>query len=140
MREKSLYWADNYIEKQQEAEKAIRIIKSGQRVFIGSACGEPQALVRALADHSKLFTGLEIVRMLSRETTPLTQIANDTRESNFSIRHIYLGSTNSDYFANNLRFVTPMNMVDVPRLFKSDRKSTRLNSSHSDRSRMPSSA
>ncbi len=121
MREKSLYWADNYIEKQHDAENAIRKIKSGQRVFIGSACGEPQALVRALADHSNLFTGLEIVRMLSRETTPLTQIANDTRESNFSIRHIYLGSTSSEYFANNLRFVTPMNMVDVPRLFKSRR-------------------
>ncbi len=35
----SLYWADNYIEKRRTAEKAIRKIKSGQRVFIGSACG-----------------------------------------------------------------------------------------------------
>ena len=119
MAKRSLYWADNYIEKQCTAEQAIRRIKPGQRVFIGSACGEPQALVRALVAESKLFTGLEIVRMLSRETMPLTEIATATKESNFSVRQIYLGSTGSDYFKNNLRFVTPMNMVDVPTLFKS---------------------
>ena len=115
----SLYWADNYIEKLQTADQAIGRIKSGQRVFIGSACGEPQALVRALAANSKLYTGLEIVRMLSRENTPLSQIANETRESNFSIRHIYLGGTGSEYLKSNFRFVTPMNMSDVPTLFKS---------------------
>ena len=71
MSQKSLYWADNYIEKQLNAEEAIQRIRSGQRVFIGSACGEPQALVRALVENSHIFTGLEIVRMLSRETTQL---------------------------------------------------------------------
>ena len=43
---KSLYWADNYLEKRQSAPQAIQRIHSGQRVFIGSACGEPQVLVR----------------------------------------------------------------------------------------------
>jgi acyl-CoA hydrolase/RimJ/RimL family protein N-acetyltransferase len=121
MAQKSLYWADNYIEKLQSAEDAIRKIRSGQRVFIGSACGEPQALVRALVDHSHIFTGLEIVRMLSRETTPLSQVATETQESNYSIRQIYLGATSADHFFENLRFVTPMNMADVPSLFKSRR-------------------
>jgi acyl-CoA hydrolase/GNAT superfamily N-acetyltransferase len=119
MDQKSLYWADNYIEKQLSAEKAIEKIRSGQRVFIGSACGEPQTLVRALVQNSHLFTGLEIVRMLSRETTPLSQVATETQESNYSIRQIYLGSTSSQNFAENLRFVTPMNMAEVPSLFKS---------------------
>jgi acyl-CoA hydrolase/RimJ/RimL family protein N-acetyltransferase len=117
--QKSLYWADNYIEKQLSAEKAVQQIRSGQRVFIGSACGEPQALVRALVDHSHNFTGMEIVRMLSRETSPLTQVATRTQESNYSIRQIYLGSTSSQNFSENQRFVTPMNISDIPSLFKS---------------------
>jgi acyl-CoA hydrolase/GNAT superfamily N-acetyltransferase len=119
MDQKSLYWADTYIEKQQTAEEAVRRIKSGQRVFVGSACGEPQALVRALVENSHIFTGLEIVRMLSRETSPMTQVATKTEESNYSIRQIYLGSTSSNHFAENLRFVTPMNISDIPSLFKS---------------------
>jgi acyl-CoA hydrolase len=65
---KSLYWADNYVAKKQDADRAIESIRSGQLVFIGSACGEPQALVRALAGRARHFTGLEIIRMMSRET------------------------------------------------------------------------
>ena len=119
MSQKSLYWADNYIEKQLNAEEAIQRIRSGQRVFIGSACGEPQTLVRALVDHSKGFTGLEIVRMMSRESSPLTRVATQTQESNYTIRQIYLGCTSSQNFSENLRFVTPMNISDIPSLFKS---------------------
>ena len=115
----SEYWVDGYVEKRDAAASAIRRIKSGQRVFIGSACGEPQHLVRALAEDSRLFTGLEIVRMFSEESVPLTQIFNKHRDSGFSIRHIYLGATGSTYFRDNLRFVTPMNMSDVPSLFQS---------------------
>ena len=114
----SLYWADGYIEKMRDAESAIRKIKSGQRVFIGSACGEPQELVRTLVDKAQLFTGLEVVRMMSQESSPLSAVANKT-EDLMTIRNIYLGSAASKHFANNLRFVTPMNMSEVPALFKS---------------------
>jgi acyl-CoA hydrolase/GNAT superfamily N-acetyltransferase len=114
----SLYWADGYIEKRRDAEAAIRMIKSGQRVFIGSACGEPQALVRTLVDKAQWFTGLDVVRMMSQESSPLSAVANKT-EDLMTIRNIYLGSAASKHFTNNLRFVTPMNMSEVPALFKS---------------------
>ena len=112
------YWADSYVEKKRDADKAVQSIKSGQRVFIGSACGEPQALVRAIARNSHRFSGLEIIRMMSRESTPLTEIATKTKDLNFSIRQIYLGSATSHYFSQNLRYVTPMNISDVPSLFR----------------------
>ncbi len=114
----SLYWADGYVEKLRDAESAIRKIRAGQRVFVGSACGEPQALMRALADHAQLFTGLDVVRMMSQESSPLSEIANKT-EDTLSIRNIYLGSARSKHFSKNQRFVTPMNMSEVPTLFKS---------------------
>jgi hypothetical protein len=92
------YWADSYIEKRRDAETVIRMIRPGQRVFIGSACGEPQMLVRAMAANSQRFIGLEIVRMMSQESTSLTEIANKTHELNLSIRHIYLGSASTHHF------------------------------------------
>jgi acyl-CoA hydrolase/GNAT superfamily N-acetyltransferase len=117
---KGIYWVDGYVEKKCDSANAIRLIKSGQRVFIGSACGEPQELVRALVEHSRLFTGLEIVRMLSRENAPLTEIADHSTDSGFSVRHIYLGATGSQhFFRENLRFFTPLNVSEVPALFKS---------------------
>jgi len=45
------------------ADEAVRMIRSGQRVFIGSSCGEPQHLVDALMDNADHFSDVEIVRL-----------------------------------------------------------------------------
>ena len=117
---KGIYWVDGYVGKKCDSANAISLIKSGQRVFIGSACGEPQELVRALVEHSRRCTGLEIVRMLSRESAPLTEIADQSTDSGFSVRHIYLGATGSQhFFRENLPYFTPLNISEVPALFKS---------------------
>lgn len=113
----SQYWADSYVSKKVSAAKAIAHIRSGQRVFIGSGCGEPQQLVRALTETANRFSGLEIVRLLSRETSSLTAIADKTMDTSLNIRSIYLGSAKSPPIAAQKRFITPMNMSDVPELF-----------------------
>ncbi len=115
------YWADTYLEKSVTAEKAISYIRSGQRVFIGSGCGEPQTLVQTLVEKTNNFSGLEIVRLLGRETASLTAIADRTKDTNLNIRSIYLGSTKVESIAKQQRFITPMNMSDVPMLFTTRR-------------------
>jgi len=114
----SEYWADSYLEKKVAADKAIARIRSGDRVFIGSGCGEPQHLVQALTERANRFSGLEIVRLLGRETASLTAIADKTKDTSLNIRSIYLGSAKSESIAVHKRFITPMNMSDVPMLFK----------------------
>ncbi len=116
---KDVYWPDDYVEKKKTAAEAIGMIKRGQRVFLGSSCGEPQALVRELAEQSDRFTDLEIVRVLSLETTPLSLIADETCCQNFNIRSFYLGSAKPRELSRNKRFITPINLSAVPRLFKS---------------------
>ncbi len=115
------YWADDYVYKKLSILDAVSNIHSGQRVFIGSYCGEPQALVRGLADISDKLSDIEIIRLMSRETTPLTQIADRTNDQAMSIRSIYLGSAKSAELEKNKRFYTPVNMAEVPRLFSSRR-------------------
>jgi acyl-CoA hydrolase/RimJ/RimL family protein N-acetyltransferase len=114
----SLYWADNYVQKKCTAETALKSIRSGQRIFIGSACGEPQELVRALSQAAKRHSGLEIVRMMSQETISLTEIANRTQDFSLNIRNIYLGTARAESVVHKRRFITPMNMSEVPALFK----------------------
>ena len=114
-------WADNYLEKKRSSKEAIGLIRPGQRVFIGSSCGEPQALVRALAEQSESFTGLEVVRLMALESAPLTLVANKSHEKNLSIRSFYAGSGRPRGIARNLRYITPLNLSAVPRLFKTRR-------------------
>lgn len=113
----SQYWADSYLEKSVTPEAAISRIRSGQRVFIGSGCGEPQILVKTLAEQTNKFSGLEIIRLLGQETASLAAIADRTKDTNLNIRSIYLGSTVNLTIAQQRRFITPMNMSDVPGLF-----------------------
>jgi len=116
---RSIYWADSYVEKRRTAAEAIAMIRPGQRVFIGSATGEPQALVKALSEATLKLSGLEIVRLMSRETTSLSEIADKTHDHSLNIRTIYLGSADTESIARYMRFITPMNMSEVPGLFLS---------------------
>ena len=115
----TLYWPDKYVENKKNVAEALKIIKPGQRVFIGSSCGEPQHLVRGLSELSNYFKDIEIILLLTLDTTPLTLIANKTQNQSINIRSFYLGSSKSKRIARNQRFITPINMSAIPRLFKS---------------------
>jgi len=113
------YWADKYVENRRSAREALKMIKAGQRVFIGSSCGEPQHLVRELSEMSNYLKDIEINRLMTLETTPLTLIADKTKDHSLNIRSFYLGSAKPRGIARNQRFITPINMSAIPRLFKS---------------------
>ncbi|MGA8242479.1 MAG: acetyl-CoA hydrolase, partial [Desulfobacterales bacterium] len=115
------YWADDYVEKKKSVQEAIGLIRSGQRIFIGSYCGEPQCLVRGLAEVAQRFSNIEIIRLMSQETTPLYLIANKTQDQSLGIRSFYLGSASSAALARNMRFYTPVIMSAIPQLFTSRR-------------------
>lgn len=117
----TVHWKDNYAKKKRTGKEAIGFIRNGQRVFIGSSCGEPQHLVRELAEASVNFKDIEIVRLLTLERTPLTLIANKTKGQNLNIRSFYLGSAKAKGLARNKRFITPLNLSAIPRLFKTRR-------------------
>ncbi|MDO8942219.1 MAG: acetyl-CoA hydrolase/transferase C-terminal domain-containing protein, partial [Desulfobacterales bacterium] len=116
---RTTYWADTFLEKRSSAAEAMRVIKPGQRVFIGSACGQPQELVRTLSQSTGKLSGLEVVRLMSLETTSLSALADQTKDFTLSIRNIYLGSAHAEPIARHKRFITPMNMSEVPDLFTS---------------------
>ncbi len=113
------YWADNYVKKKKTAYEAIGMIRPGQRVFTGASCGEPQSLLRVLADEFHKFPDLEVVRLLSLESTPLTLIANKSADRSMNIRSFYAGSAKPEGLARNIKYITPINLSAVPRLFKS---------------------
>ncbi|MFN2436300.1 MAG: GNAT family N-acetyltransferase [Desulfotignum sp.] len=116
---KTTYWADAYVDKACSAADALQHIRPGQRVFIGSSCGEPQHLVNELSKLSERFTDLEIVRLLSVESGRLTRIANRSHSHQFNIRSFYLGSASPTKIKKNRRFITPINLSQIPHLFKS---------------------
>lgn len=112
-------WPDDYLQKRTSPQEAIRRIQSGQRVFIGTASGEPPCLVKELAAQASRFADLEIIGLFCQEFSPLTLIAHKSECDCFNIRSFYLGSVKTRTLAKNKRFITPINLSALPRLFKS---------------------
>ena len=115
------YWADRYIQHQRTAREAMKRLRSGQRVFIGAGSGEPQHLVRTLSEEVERLQDIEIVRLMAFESAPLTLIANKSKSESLNIRSFYAGSAKPRGLAQNQRFLTPLNLSAVPRLFKTRR-------------------
>jgi acyl-CoA hydrolase/RimJ/RimL family protein N-acetyltransferase len=112
------YWPDEYIQKRCSAQQAMKHLKSGQRVFVGSSCGEPQHLVDTLVNEAPHLSDLEVVRLMSLQTSPLTRLANQGKFEQFSIRSIYQGSAVAKHLQSNRPYITPMNLSAVPNLFR----------------------
>ncbi|MCF8094697.1 MAG: GNAT family N-acetyltransferase [Desulfobacteraceae bacterium] len=114
----SNYWPDEYLQKRCTARQAMERLKSGQRIFVGTSCGEPQHLVYSLVNEAPHLTDIEIVRLMSLENSPLTRLATQGKFEQFSIRSIYQGSAGTRHLEANRPFITPMNLSAVPNLFK----------------------
>ncbi len=111
-------WRERYADKVVPAARAVKNIGRGARVFVGSACGEPQALVRAMAEAGAGFTDTEVIQVLTLGVAPYTdpKYAPAFRANAFFIGNSVRGAVNqarADY--------TPIFLSQVPGLFKSRR-------------------
>ncbi|MBI4581080.1 MAG: GNAT family N-acetyltransferase [Planctomycetes bacterium] len=109
-------WRSKYADKVVSAAQAVQNIRRGNRVFIGSACGEPQALVRTMAEWGPNITDTEVVQILPLGVAPYAdpKYAPYFRANAFFITHSVRAAVQqarADY--------TPVFLSQVPALFRS---------------------
>ncbi len=114
---KRINWNDEYQKKVRTAEEAIKMIRSGQRLFIGSSCGEPQYLVNTLLDRARYYSDIEIVSLLGLESSIISLMTDESHGTRFNLRYVYQGSAETESLSFNRRFLTPVNLSAVPRFF-----------------------
>lgn len=112
------YWRERYADKVVTAAEAVRHIKPGHRVFIGSACGEPQELVRALAQYGDHLADTEIVHVLTLGVAPYAQ---PKYAQNFRANAFFIGNSVRDAVNEARADYTPIFLSQVPALFRSRR-------------------
>jgi acyl-CoA hydrolase len=112
-------WADRYVEIRRTAEDAIRLIKPGNRVFVGSPGGIPRHLVRELFKAARKLTDVEIISLLAPESAPFGLVADESVYQIFNLKSFYPGSLQHEALRRNTRFITPINLSAIPNLIKS---------------------
>lgn len=111
-------WQERYASKLVTAQDAIGHIRRGDRVFIGSACGEPQELVRALTHFGEDLADTEILHVL---TLGVAAYAEPRYADRFRANAFFIGNSLRDAVGDCRADYTPIFLSQVPALFRSRR-------------------
>ncbi|MGK7932921.1 MAG: GNAT family N-acetyltransferase [Microcystaceae cyanobacterium] len=100
-------------------EQIFRNIHRGDRIFIGTACGEPQYLVKALVNyvesHPKALIDTEIFHVWTLGLAPYTDVKF---QRNFRHNSFFIGDHTREAINEGLADYTPIFLSQVPNLLK----------------------
>ncbi|MGQ9668863.1 MAG: GNAT family N-acetyltransferase [Desulfosoma sp.] len=109
-------WRERWPKKVNDTRQAFRALKRGQRIFIGSACGEPQHLVRALEETLPKLADIEVLHILSLGTHTFLE---ESYHDKCRLKSFFVAAASRKAVAEGRADYTPINLGDVPELFRS---------------------
>jgi acyl-CoA hydrolase len=108
-----------YPEKFASEEDIFNTIHRGDRIFIGTACGEPQYLVKALINyvtsHPKAFFDAEVLQVWTLGVAPYT---DEKFKHNFRHNSFFIGKNTRTAVNEGMADYTPISLSQVPRLLR----------------------
>lgn len=98
------------------ADKALSLVQSGQRVYIGGGCGVPTPLLDALVARAPALQDVEIIHILTAGDDPTMAPGH-----NGAFRHnaLFVGSNVRRAVNEGRADFTPIFLSEIPRLFRS---------------------
>ena len=109
-------WKEKYSAQVLSATDAVKQIRPGQRIFIGTGTGEPLELVSALSKRATELPDTEIVHLLTFGDAPY---AHREMAQYFRVNSFFIAENVRDIIQEGLGDYTPVFLSDIPRLFDS---------------------
>lgn len=109
-------WRQKYGTRMASAVEAIKSIRAGSTIFIGTGCGQPQHLVNALVKHSKHIFDANILHFLPMGTIPYM---GKQFQDKFKMNSFFITENVRDAFNQGIVDYTPIFLSDIPRQFQS---------------------
>ena len=108
-------WHEYYKSHLTTAEEAVKLIKSGDRIILEHACGEPTVLVDAMVANAEAYTDVEIVHMLPMTESPYCAPG---MEAHFRYNPIFAGGSTRKAINEGRADFTPVFFRDFPRMIR----------------------
>jgi acyl-CoA hydrolase/GNAT superfamily N-acetyltransferase len=97
-------------------------IRPGNRIFVGTGCGEPQHLVRSLLEfvkeQPKAFLDAELINIVTLGVAPYT---DEKFQSNFRLNSFFIGDHTRNAVNRGEADYTPIFLSNLPQLIRSER-------------------
>ena len=107
-------WKTYYQEHLTTAEGAVKKIKSGDRVVVAHACGEPSHLLEAMVANADAYRDVEIVHMVAMGKG---EYCKPEYADNFRHNAFFVGGSTRDAIAEGRGDFTPSFFFEIPRQF-----------------------
>jgi acyl-CoA hydrolase/RimJ/RimL family protein N-acetyltransferase len=111
-------WKEKYKDKIKAASAAMKLIKSGNSVFIGTGCGQPQHLVDSLVFDTSGIRDVHIVHLLTMGTAPY---ANEKFRDKFKMNSLFISANVRDALEHGIGDYTPIFLSEIPDEFETGR-------------------
>jgi acyl-CoA hydrolase/GNAT superfamily N-acetyltransferase len=111
-------WKQLYADRISDAREAMKLIKPGNNIFIGTGCGQPQHLVNALVMHSRHIYDAHIIHFLTMGPAPY---AAEKFRPQFRTNSFFIGENVRDAFDKSIADYTPIFLSEIPHQFETGR-------------------
>jgi len=111
-------WKKEYKDKVGTAPAAMKLVKSGNSIFIGTGCGQPQHLVNALVEHSSHIYDAHIVHLLTAGGAPYI---NEKFREKFKMNSFFIADNVRDALKKGVGDYTPIFLSEIPQEFETGR-------------------
>jgi acyl-CoA hydrolase/GNAT superfamily N-acetyltransferase len=111
-------WKEKYSSKLGTADAAIKLIKSGDTIFIGTGCAQPQHLVKSLIEHSHRIYDAHIIHLL---TIGDASYAEEKYREHFKMNSFFIADNVRQAVDKGVGDYTPIFLSEIPAEFDSGR-------------------
>jgi acyl-CoA hydrolase len=111
-------WKEKYRDRISTAAAAMKLIRPGNRIFIGTGCGQPQHLVNALVEHSSHIYDAHIVHLLTMGAAPY---AHEKFREKFKMNSFFIADNVRDALNKGIGDYTPILLSEIPHEFETGR-------------------
>ncbi|TAK55494.1 MAG: acetyl-CoA hydrolase/transferase family protein [Bacteroidetes bacterium] len=107
-------WVERYKSKLRTASEAVKVIQSGQRVYVHPGCAMPETLVEAMCDRYMELEDVEVIHLL---TVGKSGYSNPEMDGHFRHNALFIGKNVREAVNDGRADFTPIFLSEIPGLF-----------------------
>jgi 4-hydroxybutyrate CoA-transferase len=111
-------WLNQYEPKKVTAQEAMRVLKSGHRIFITGNCSVPQKIMEALNPRALELENLQLIQVL---TIGKADYVKPELVPHIRVNSLFISANVRDAVNDGRADFTPVFLSEIPGLFKSGR-------------------
>ncbi len=108
-------WETVYAGRRTSLDRALKEVKRGSKVFLGTACAEPQYQVQGLIDRADILSDVQLLHFVTLGDAPYTAARFDNR---FRHNAFFVGPNSRDAINEARADYTPVFISEIPGLFR----------------------